>query len=322
MSRNSWRVLLALMVLAAALVWAPDQTIRAAASDPPPATPASTAVTTASVTDPPPAAPAKADTTSTTASTADAGTTAAAAAATPSDPQAGAKNDQPKNLVSQQRQTLKEVQAAAKAARERGLKPGVAGLAGTPLAAPVAVGAMPTYADPGGIPHYFGPYGNWAFSPLPTGEITGFVVTSTGKKYSASTTVTINDAYDATKIASATPTIQGNQVTAITLTPGENYLGYTAPIVTITDPTGSGSGAAATATLSVTGGMPKFVDKLPGLALPGGSPLVVGDPDPKNAIGQYLPVGVSSDCTYSGQAADCYSIALVEFSERLSSSLP
>ena len=62
------------------------------------------------------------------------------------------------------------------------------------------------------------------------------------------------------------------------------------------------------------------MDKLPGLGLPGGLPLP-GGPDPKNALGQYIPVGVPA-CTYSGQAADCYSIALVEYSEKLSSNLP
>ena len=66
-----------------------------------------------------------------------------------------------------------------------------------------------------------------------------------------------------------------------------------------------------TATLDVSGGLPKFVDRLPGLG-PGGA----------NNVGQYIPVGVPKTCTYSGQTADCYSIALDEYSEKLPSNLP
>ena len=57
--------------------------------------------------------------------------------------------------------TPSELKAAAQAAKDRGLKPGKAGTglaAATPLPGP---------EGPGGIPHYYGPYGNWAFSPLP-----------------------------------------------------------------------------------------------------------------------------------------------------------
>ena len=38
---------------------------------------------------------------------------------------------------------------------------------------------------PGGVPHYFGPYGNWAFSPLPYGSIGTITVDSGGTGYAA-----------------------------------------------------------------------------------------------------------------------------------------
>ena len=136
--------------------------------------------------------------------------------------------------------------------------------------------------------------------------------------------MTITDAYDGTiSDTSATVTLgAGGAIATITATPGTLF---TAPVVTVTDSTvPGGAGALATATLdpaTATGGLPKFVDKLPGLGLPGELPLP-GGTDPKNALGQYIPVGVPEPCTYSGQAADCYSIALVEYSEKLSSALP
>ena len=201
---NARRAVLLLMVLAVAFLWTADQGIRAAANDraevsatpaaPPPAKSADKAAAGTTVTGPPPA----------TASDPPPATTASAAPTT-----AAAQQKQPTNRVTEKRLQNQKIQEAAKAAKARGLKPGVAGLAGTALGAPVAAGAMPLYADPGGIPHYFGPYGNWAFSPLPIGTITGFVVTDGGKKYSTGTTVTINDAYDATKSDTATVTLTG-----------------------------------------------------------------------------------------------------------------
>ena len=85
-----------------------------------------------------------------------------------------------------------------------------------------------------------------------------------------------------------------------------------APVVTITDaarapaPSPTRSSAAP-----LTGGIRKFVDTLPGL-----------EPAGANNLGQYIPVGVPEPCTYSGQAADCYSIALVEYAEKMHSDLP
>jgi hypothetical protein len=58
-----------------------------------------------------------------------------------------------------------EQKAAAKRAAKLGVKPGVAGRTDLTAAA-VTPADLPAGEGPGGIPHYFGPYGNWAFSPL------------------------------------------------------------------------------------------------------------------------------------------------------------
>jgi len=205
--------------------------------------------------------------------------------------------------------TTAEKNAAAKRAGKLGLKPGVAGLA--PLAAATP---LPGIEGPGGVPHYFGPYGNWAFSPLPKGSIGSITVDAGGTGYTAPT-VTIDDVYGTGSGAAATATVDlvvgsptFGQITGFTITNGGT--GYSAPIVTITGATGVD--AAATATLTgLTGGMRKFVDKLPGLG-PGGA----------NALGQYIPVGVPETRSFSGQAADYYEIALVEYYEQMHSDLP
>ena len=40
-----------------------------------------------------------------------------------------------------------------------------------PVAAFTPAPPLPGIEGPGGVPHYFGPYGNWAFSPLPRGPV-------------------------------------------------------------------------------------------------------------------------------------------------------
>ncbi len=239
-------------------------------------------------------------------------------AAKPADATADAQQTQkqPKNLVTERRQTNKATQAAAKAARARGLKPGVAGLAGTGLTA--AAAPLGGTEGPGGIPHYYGPYGNWAFSPLPKGTLnTALTVDAGGTGYS-SPTVTVTDAYDATlPPVPGSATVTGGVITGITIPAG--LTGYSAPIVTITDSTGTGAAASATFDLTqpLAGGIPKFVDRLPGLGPAGANGVIQA-----HGAGQYIPVGVAEPCTYSGQAADCYAIGLVEYSEKLSSALP
>ena len=271
--------------------------------------------------------------------------------------------------------TPSEQKAAAKRAKDQGVLPGIAALA---VQAP----------DPGGVPHYFGPYGNWAFSPLPRGPVATVTPMSPGSGYT-NPVVTIDDAYlpagaftaasvtanlgDGT-IASVTvnnpgsgytapvvtitdPTGTGAQVVAsvdaagaiVTFTVPSGGSGYTAPVVTITDTTGAnatatavigqasivgfqinnpgsgyvapvvtitdttGTGATADAVIggALTGGIHKFVDRMPGLG-PAGA----------NLLGQYLPVAVAESRTFSGQAADYYEIALVEYEEKMHSDLP
>ena len=109
--------------------------------------------------------------------------------------------------------------------------------------APVAALALPPYADPGGVPHYFGPYGNWAFSPLPKGPIGSLTVDAGGNGYTLATTVTILDAYGTGSGATATATVVGGVIMGFMVTnPGANY---TAPIVEITDTTGEDAAATA-----------------------------------------------------------------------------
>ncbi len=189
--------------------------------------------------------------------------------------------------------TPSERKAAAARAAALGLKPGV-------TATGVAI------ADPGGIPHYFGPYGNWAYSPLPRGPVAVVTLTDGGTGYSATPVVTIDDVYGTGSGATASATVAGGVITDITFTGGT---GYSAPIVTITDATGIDATATATIGGTLTGGIRKFVDKVPGLT-PAGA----------NLLGQYIPVAVADTTTYPG--SDYYEIALVEYNEKMHSDLP
>ena len=133
-------------------------------------------------------------------------------------------------------------------------------------AAPGVAPTMTPSFDPGGIPHYFGPYPNYANSPMPTGSIAIITLTNGGSGY-VNPAVEISDVYGTGSGAAATATVAGGVITGITVNPGSSGSGYTAPIVTIIDSSGPGSGAAATAILggSLTGGINKFVDPLPNL---------------------------------------------------------
>jgi FtsP/CotA-like multicopper oxidase with cupredoxin domain len=196
--------------------------------------------------------------------------------------------------------TPAETKAAAKRAAALGLQPGVAA---------IGVAAL----DPGGVPHYFGPYGNWAYSPLPRGPVAVITLTSGGTGYNAPV-VTIDDVYGTGSgaIATVDPATQIDSITgAITGITFSGGTGYSAPIVTITDATGID--AAATATIGgpfdVGSGIRKFIDKVPGL-YPAGA----------NLLGQYIPVAVADTTTYPG--SDYYEIALVEYNETMHSDLP
>ena len=213
--------------------------------------------------------------------------------------------------------TPSEREAAAKRARQLGLRPGEAalGAGATVNAAP----SLPGVEGPGGVPHYFGPYGNWAYSPLPKGPIAAVTVVDGGAGYSGTPTVTINDAYlpavDITP-ANVTAFVTGGVITGFTINNGG--AGYVAPVVTITDSTGTGAIADAVIGGALTGGILKFVDRLPQLTSAGANLLVT----PGRPGGQYIPVAVAEPVTFSGQAADYYEIGLVEFYEKMHTSLP
>ncbi len=165
----------------------------------------------------------------------------------------------------------------------------------------------PAEADPGGIPHYYGPYPNYANSPLPKGSVTSIMVLNGGSGYTAPQ-VSIEDLYGTGSGATANVGLLSGSINSITVTAqGTNY---TAPIVSITDPTGSGAEATATIDGSVlNGGIRKFVDSLPGLNASGA-----------NNLGQYIPVAIPDTTTYPG--CDYYEIELGEYSEKLHSDLP
>ena len=198
------------------------------------------------------------------------------------------------------------------AAIPTGLQPGVAMAAAAP--------PLPGIEGPGGVPHYFGPYGNWAFSPLPKGSIGSVTVDVGGTGYTAPA-VAILDAYgtgDGLATATINPATQIDPVTgAITgITVTNAGSGYSAPIVEITDTTGVD--AAATPILTgLSGGIRKFVDRVPLLGPAGANNIIQA-----HGAGQYIPVGVPESRSFSGQEADYYEIALVEYTEKMHSDLP
>jgi len=213
--------------------------------------------------------------------------------------------------------TTAERKAAAKRLKALGLVPGVG-------AANITIPVAGDPDGPGGIPHYFGPYGNWAFSPLPKFPVAAITLVDSGTGYS-NPIVVVEDIYGplagggANATATLVPGTPPSPIAApITVVKGGSYT--TVPVVSIVDdPTlcgGAGqpvcgSGATATATLGapIDGtGISKFVDSLPGLG-PAGA----------NNLGQYIPVGVSDTEAYLG--SDYYEIALVEYSEKMHSDL-
>jgi len=213
-----------------------------------------------------------------------------------------------------------ERKAAAKRAKDLGLKPGVA-----------AVLTIPAPGDPdgpGGVPHYFGPYGNWAFSPLPKGEIGSITVDSPGAGYT-NPVVTIEDVYGTGSGATIASVGIGAGGTIDNIIVDQVGSGYSAPIVSIVDNTDScgqvnqpacGTDAAATPILTnLTGGIRKFVDNV-ALLGPGGANSVDQDPVTPGVQGQYLPVAVADNTTYPG--SDYYEIALVEYTARMHTDLP
>ena len=166
-----------------------------------------------------------------------------------------------------------------------------------------AVRAAPITAP---TPHYFGPWPNYANSPLPTSAITSVTVDSGGAFYIAPT-VAINDLYGLGSGALATANVTGGVITGIQVTnPGS---GYSAPKVVITDATGSGAAATAVISGQVTGGIRKFIDSLPQVG-----------PSGANNLGQYLSIASPDNATYPG--CDYYEIGLVQYTEKMHTDLP
>ncbi|HYN78457.1 MAG TPA: hypothetical protein VES73_11760, partial [Lamprocystis sp. (in: g-proteobacteria)] len=350
------RVTLLAGLLAAALLWRADVGIRAAASDRAeksvaPARTAETAVTGTTAKTPPPAKPVKADATAKVDTTAaETATVAADAEPAPPDatavqgqrpgprpvprpvprpgppqgPRRGQDQDKGKEQVTRddvypvkfQKLAPSEIRAAAVRAAKAGMKPGRAdlptgvGVAGDPIPPPVGLDG------PGGIPHYFGPYGNFAFSPLPKGPLGngGLTILDGGSGYHVNDLVPVVDAYRSgtlgvLRVSTVTP---GGAITGLVVdAAGQDYF---APVVDFENVTPvGGSGAVASVTLDpllVTGGLQKFIDPLPGLW------------DPRNGqpTEKAIPIGVPDVVTYPG--SDYYEIELVEYEAIMHSQLP
>ena len=161
------------------------------------------------------------------------------------------------NYYQNQKMTQAEREAAAKR-----FKAARAVAATSVKAAPQAEGPEEITAaqlDPGGIPHYFGPYPNYANSPMPKGAVTTITVDNGGTGYIAPT-VDITDVYSTGSGATATATVVDGVITAINIAAGGT--GYTAPIVTITDAAGIDAAASATIGGTLSGGIRKFVDSV------------------------------------------------------------
>jgi parallel beta-helix repeat protein len=160
--------------------------------------------------------------------------------------------------------------------------------------------------DPGGIPHYFGPYPNYANSPVPAGSVSTITVDAGGSGYIAPV-VDIIDVWGTGSGASASATVVSGVITDIIVDSGGT--GYSAPIVEISDPIGSGAAATANLGGPLSGGIRKFIDSLPGL----------GEVNANN-LGNYISVAIPDKTTYPG--CDYYEIAVVEYSQKMHSDLP
>lgn len=142
------------------------------------------------------------------------------------------------------------------------------------------------------------------------GPITGLTLNASGIGYTPDTTVTISDVYSTGTGATATATIVLGVITGLSLTnAGTNY---SAPLVTIAGSGGTGAAAIATiggAALSLSGGIRKFMDSLPGL-----------NPAGQSTRLQYIPIAVADQATYLGY--DYYEIELGEYSQAFHQDLP
>jgi len=212
--------------------------------------------------------------------------------------------------------TPAERQAAADANTSKGFLPGVAGkqLQSQLQASGKSTGSMAPQPqispiDETVVPHFFGPFANYANSPMPRGPILDVTLDAGGAGYSQDTNVEIVDAYGTGSGAVASAIVDVNGVIA-GITVVDPGVDYTAPIAVITDV--SGSGAAATPNLNpavLSGGLLKFIDALPQLG-----------PSGMNLLGQYLSIAKPDTISFPG--SDYYEIELIEFSQKLHSNLP
>ena len=132
---------------------------------------------------------------------------------------------------------------------------------------------------PGGVPDYFGVYPNYANSQFPiittitppvSVTLTGFTVTNGGSGYSTPSVILTGGGGTG---ATATARVANGVIMGVVLTnPGTGYT--SAPTMTISDPRPRAGGAVVTInftstggtpTNTVTGGIRKFVNRLPGL---------------------------------------------------------
>ena len=176
---------------------------------------------------------------------------------------------------------------------------------------PVTFNSSRPAMDPGGIPHYFGPYPNWVNSPMPMGNISAITVDSGGSGYS-NPVITIADVYFTGSGATATATLGtvngvSGVITGITVTNGG--INYTAPVVIINGATGADAAATATLGGPYTSGLRKFVDTLPGL-------------NSANNLGNSIPTAIADTASFTTPPSDYYEIAVLEFSEKMHSDLP
>jgi FtsP/CotA-like multicopper oxidase with cupredoxin domain len=160
-----------------------------------------------------------------------------------------------------------------------------------------------------GVPDYFGTIPNYANSPLPSGPVGSIKMLAVGSGYRAPVTVKITDiSWGSGSGAKAKATIVNGHIVSIQILNGG--LRYTDPTVTIVAKHGSGAEAIAILnSVKLTGGIRKFRDALPGLGAAGA-----------NALGQYIPIAVADTTTFPG--SDYYEVALVQYTEKLSRSLP
>jgi FtsP/CotA-like multicopper oxidase with cupredoxin domain len=165
----------------------------------------------------------------------------------------------------------------------------------------------PPVLDPTGVPHYFGPWANYANSPMPKGSVSSIVVNNGGSGYTAPV-VTIEDYYGTGHGATATASIDATGVIRgiVVTSPGT---GYTAPVVFIEDATGVDADATALIGGILSGGIRKFIDRLPGLGSGNA-----------NLLGQYIPVAVPNTSAYTN--SDYYQLEVGDYFEKLHSDLP